>query len=68
MNNQNYQYLEDSINKQLNVNQSKNLLYINLEQIMDIDPSFLAALERLLDASPEEKLYEVSTEIVVYAA
>jgi len=68
MNYHNHQSLEDSINRQLKVNRSKNLLNVNVEQIMDIDPSFLAALEKLLDATAGEKQNEVSVEIVAYAA
>ena len=34
----------------MEANRSKNLLYENVQQIMDIEPGFLAALEELLDS------------------
>ena len=43
--------IENSIRQQLEANRSKNLLYENIEQIMEIEPGFLAALEDLLDAT-----------------
>lgn len=68
MNYHNNQSMENSIIKQLKANRSKNLLYIDVEHIMDVDPSFLAALEKLLDASAREKQGEVSSNIISFAA
>jgi hypothetical protein len=61
--------IENSIQQQLETNRSKNLLYENVEQIMEIDPAFLAALEELLDATPAKNQPEnISSEVVSFAA
>lgn len=52
----------------MKVNRSKNLLYSNVEQTMDIDPSFLAALEKLLDSPGREKPIDVSSANISFAA
>jgi len=62
------QPIENSIKRQLEVNQSKNLLFENVEQIMDIEPGFLAALEELLDASSKDRPAGNSPEVVSFAA
>jgi hypothetical protein len=61
--------IENSIQQQLEANRSKNLLYENVDQIMQIEPGFLAALEDLLDASRGKSRPEsVSSEVVSFAA
>jgi hypothetical protein len=61
--------IENSIQQQLEANRSKNLLYENVEQIMEIEPGFLAALEDLLDATRrKDKPENVSPEVVAFAA
>lgn len=42
------QPIKNSIQQQININESKNLLYASVEQIIEIDPSFQAVLENLL--------------------
>ncbi len=61
--------IENSIQQQLEANRSKNLLYENVEDSMEIEPGFLAALEDLLDASRgKNKPESVSPEVVSFAA
>jgi hypothetical protein len=68
MHNQNTLTIEDNINRQLKANKSKNLLYANVDQTMDIEPDFLAALEKLLDTAAGEMPDGVSPEMVSFAA
>jgi SAM-dependent methyltransferase len=68
MDHQDMQPIENSIKRQLEVNQAKNLLFENVEQIMDIEPGFLAALEELLDASSKDRPAGDSPKIVSFAA
>ncbi len=68
MNHRDNQPLEVSIKQQMKINRSKNLLYSNVEQSMDIHPSFLAALEKLVDSPAGEKQNVVSPEIVSFAS
>ena len=61
--------IENSIKQQLEANRSKNLLYENVEQIMEIDPGFLAALEELLNATRGNNQPEnIPSEVVSFAA
>ncbi len=62
------QSIENSIKRQLDVNKSKNLLFVNVEQIMDIEPGFPVALEELLDSTLSDKPESISSEIVSFAA
>jgi hypothetical protein len=43
--------LNQALQRQLNLNESKNLLHTQVEQLLEIDPLFLAALEELLASS-----------------
>jgi hypothetical protein len=61
------QSIESSIKRQLDVNKSKNLLFVNVKQIMDIEPSFPVALEELLDSTLRGKPESISSEIVSFA-
>jgi hypothetical protein len=62
-------HIENSIKQQLEANRSKNLLYENVEQSMEIDPGFLAALEELLNSSRgENKPENISPEVIAFAA
>ncbi len=52
--------IQESIQQQLNINQSKNLLFEYIQQSMSVAPSFLAALETLLISDtghPPEEAY-----------
>jgi hypothetical protein len=61
--------IENSIKQQLEANRSKNLLYENVEQIIEIEPGFLAALEELLDATRAKNQPEnIPSEVVSFAA
>jgi hypothetical protein len=62
------QPIKNSIQQQLEVNDAKNLLLVNVEQIMDIDPGFLAALEELLGSATGSQPEGLSAEIVSFAA
>jgi len=46
--------MEDRIQGQLQTNRAKNLFFKNVQQIMEIDPGFLAALEELLSAEDNQ--------------
>src|SRR5512139_3995191 len=41
--------LEDALQKQIDLNSAKNLLHDRLEQVIEMDPAFLAVLEELLE-------------------
>jgi hypothetical protein len=61
--------IENSIKQQLEANRSKNLLYENVEESMEIEPGFLAALEELVDSSGGKNTSNgVSAEVVACAA
>lgn len=60
--------LENSIKRQLDTNAAKNLLYEHTEQIMDVEPSFLAALEELLASTETQKGEGFSFRMVSFAA
>src|SRR6266545_5882515 len=49
--------LDKALQQQIDRNQTKNMLYDQLGQIMEIDPDFLAALEELL-VSDQQALSE----------
>lgn len=57
-----------SIKQQLDVNKSKNLLFENVQQTMNVTPSFLAALEELLNSNLSDISEEVYSEFVSFAA
>jgi SAM-dependent methyltransferase len=59
--------LEISIKQQMTINRSKNLLYIGAEHIMDIDPCFLAALEKLLDSPEMDRQENISPGMITFA-
>jgi hypothetical protein len=58
--------LTTALERQLKLNESKNLLHIQVEQLIEIDPTFLAALEELLANSatgaPGFNLDEIATD------
>ena len=60
--------IKDSIKRQLEVNDSKNLLFDNAKWIIDIEPGFLAALEELLESNSGHNSETVAPEIVTFAA
>lgn len=62
------QPIETLIKQQLNVNKSKNLLFENIKQIMDIEPGFLAGLEKLLNSNTGGKSQSVHPEIHSFTA
>lgn len=62
------QSIENSIRQQLDVNKSRNLLFEDVKQIMDIEPGFLAALEELLDSNMDGKSEDIYAEMVSYTA
>jgi len=62
------QSIDVSIKQQLDANKSKNLLFEDVKQIMNVDPSFLAALEELLNSNISEKSEELYSEFVSFAA
>ena len=62
------QSIDASIKQQLDGNKSKNLLFEDVKQIMNVDPSFLAALEELLSSDISEKSEEIYSEFVSFAA
>ena len=59
---------ENSMKQQLERNKTRNLLHENVKQIMEIEPSFLAALETLVDSNVGEKPESISAEIVSFTA
>ena len=48
------QSVQDSIQKQLEANQSKNLLYVDAAQVIDIEPDFLNTLDEMLASSKQD--------------
>ena len=62
------QSIKVSIKQQLDVNKSRNLFFEDVSQIMNIDPSFLAALEELLNSNISDKSEEVYIEVVSFTA
>lgn len=62
------QSIDVLIKQQLEVNKSKNLLFENVTQIMNVEPSFLAALEELLNSNIGDKSEEVHSEFISFAA
>ncbi len=62
------QSIDVLIKQQLDVNKSKNLLFENVTQIMNVEPSFLAALEELLNSNTGDKSEEIHSEFISFAA
>jgi hypothetical protein len=62
------QSIDALIEQQLDINKSKNLLYKNVTQIMSVEPSFLAALEELLNSNGGDKSEEIHSEFISFAA
>jgi hypothetical protein len=60
--------IKHRIQQQLEVNQSKNLLYVNAGQVMELDPGFLAALEELLASSDSGVQQRNSSEMASFAS
>jgi hypothetical protein len=60
--------IDVSIKQQLDVNKSKNLLFENAAQIMNVEPSFLAALEELLNSNIDDKSEVVHSEFISFTA
>jgi hypothetical protein len=58
--------IENSIQQQIETNQSKNLLYDHAEQIMEIEPGFRSTLEALL-AIPADKAEPLPAGMVSFA-
>jgi hypothetical protein len=58
----------NSIKQQLDINKSRNLLFENLEQIMNVEPSFLALLEELMDSEVSNKSEDNFSEFVSFTA
>ena len=61
------QSIDHYIEQQIEINQSKNLLYAQVEQVMEFDPDFVAALEELLISAPWNSTEGVPAEIVSLA-
>jgi len=55
------------IKQQLDINKSRNLLFENAPRIMSIEPSFLAALEELLNSNSSGKSKDVYLEFIPFA-
>lgn len=60
--------MEDSIKQQLDANKSKNLLFENIQQSMNVAPSFLAALEESLNSNAGDESEEVYSEFISFTA
>jgi len=60
--------LQNSIEQQIESNASKNLLHDSVEQIIEIEPDFLAALEESLSTAPWIEAGRVPSNIVALAA
>lgn len=60
--------IEHSIQNQLEANRSRNLLYTHLSRIMQVEPGFLAALENLMDSSPDDFSEEAFAALVSFTA
>jgi len=58
--------IERSIKQQLDVNNSKNLLFENAAQVMSIDSGFLAALEEYLKSDAGEQAEDIDSELVSF--
>jgi hypothetical protein len=60
------QSIKNSIQQQLNVNKSKNLLFENTPQIMNIDASFLVALEEFVNHGMRDTSEDAYAELVSF--
>jgi len=60
--------IQDSIQQQLDLNQSKNLLFEHIQQSMSVAPSFLAALEALLNSDSSHLPEEAHAQFAVFTA
>ena len=56
--------IEHCIEQQIELNTSKNLLYAHIEQMIEIDPGFVAALEELLISASRNETKRVPDDIV----
>ncbi len=61
------QSIENSIKRQLDSNKSKNLLFEDVTQIMNVDSSFLTALEEFLNCEMTAKLEDFHSELTGFA-
>jgi hypothetical protein len=62
------QSIKVSIKQQLDVNKSRNLLFENITQIMNVEPSFLAALEELLNSNLSDQSADAYEDVVSFTA
>jgi len=60
--------IDRALQRQIDLNKTKNLLYAQLGQIIEIDPDFLAALEELLTSDGEAFSELVLQETVSFAS
>jgi len=60
--------IQDSIQQQLDLNQSKNLLFEHIQQSMSVAPSFLAALEALLNSDSNQPPEEAHAQFAAFTA
>src|SRR5512145_2477737 len=60
--------IENSIQRQIKANQSKNLLYEHFEEIIEIEPDFLAALEESLAKDQPVFSEQTQRELTSFAA
>jgi hypothetical protein len=61
------QSIKNCIEQQIEINKSKNLLYASVEQVIELDPNFLAALEELLGSASGDSLGCVPSDVVSLA-
>jgi hypothetical protein len=60
--------IENSIQRQIEANQSRNLLYAHFEEIIEIEPNFLAALEESLAKTQPVFSEQKQQELASFAA
>lgn len=60
--------IEKSIQQQIEANQSKNLLYEHFSEIIEVEPDFLAALEKYLGHNEQALSEHARQELVSFAA
>lgn len=62
------QSIENCIQRQIDINRSKNLLHAQAKHFMDIEPGFRSTLEELLTLSSSDKAEHLPPKLVQFAA